>query len=65
MVGLAGFEPATNRLEGDYSIRWAIDPYKYYLLRRPNMKTCPNCKTEKETTEFYNRRNKEGIYIRR
>ena len=24
------------------------------------MKTCPNCKTEKETTEFYNRRNKEG-----
>ena len=24
------------------------------------MKTCPNCKTEKETTEFYNRRNKKG-----
>lgn len=24
------------------------------------MKTCPNCKTEKESTEFYNRRNKEG-----
>ena len=24
------------------------------------MKTCHNCKTEKESTEFYNRRNKEG-----
>ena len=24
------------------------------------MKTCPNCKTNKKTTEFYNRRNKKG-----